>query len=275
MLVAAVKPQTQRGVMENVSEQQHTNYGPPEARVRRINGDAPKAWLRQGLSDFLDKPMPSLFYGLVFVVMGYALAGMFENAAHMILALAAGFMLVGPFLATGLYDLSRQRERHEAVSLSHSLVAWRVNPLHIGVFALMLALVLAFWVRIAALIFAVLFASELPEVTSSITGMFASGAGLRFLIVFVLVGGAIAFLVYCCSAVAVPMLLDQRVDMVTAVNTSVQAVLKNMGPMLIWAVIIAVLTFLGLVTLFLGLIVTMPIIGHATWHAYRALVEPA
>lgn len=259
--------------MEKVSDQQRTNYGPPEARVRRISSDAPKDWLRQGLSDFLDKPLPSLFYGLVFVLMGYALAGMFENASHMILALAAGFMLVGPFLATGLYDLSRQREQHERISFSHSLVAWRANPLHIGVFALMLALVLAFWVRIAALIFAVLFASQLPEVTSSITSMFATGAGLRFLIVFVLVGGAIALLVYCCSAVSVPMLLDQRVDMVTAVNTSVQAVTKNIRPMLIWAVIIAGLTFLGLVTFFVGLLVIMPLIGHATWHAYRALVE--
>jgi len=259
--------------MENVSQPQ-ANDGPPIARVRRIGIDAPKTWLRRGLSDFLDKPLPSLFYGLVFVVMGYALAGLFENAAHMILALAAGFMLVGPFLAAGLYDLSRQRERHESVSLLHSLVAWKNNPLHIGVFALLLALVLAFWVRIAALIFAVLFVGEMvPEVSHSLGSIFTSGAGLRFLVVFILVGGVVAWLVYCCSVVAVPMLLDQKVDTLTAINTSVQAVMKNLLPMLVWAVLIAGLTFIGLVTLFLGLILTMPIIGHATWHAYRALVE--
>jgi uncharacterized membrane protein len=261
--------------MEDVSQQQ-MNEGPPVARVRRIDMNAPKAWLRQGLGDFLDKPVPSLFYGLVFVVMGYALAGLFENAAHMVLALAAGFMLVGPFLATGLYDLSRQREIHGKVSLGHSLVAWKSNPLHIGVFALLLALVLAFWVRIAALIFAVVFAGEMvPEVTSSIGGIFTSGAGLRFLLVFVVVGGAMAWLVFCCSVVAVPMLLDQKVDTLTAINTSVQAVLKNLRPLFVWAVMVAGLTFLGLITLFIGLIVTMPVIGHATWHAYRSLVEDA
>lgn len=242
------------------------------ASIRRVEPGEIKTWLRKGLADMLEYPVASLFYGVVFVLMGYALAAMMGQASHMVLALAGGFMLIGPFLATGLYEISRRRESGEQVTLMASVLAWRTNPVQIGVFAAILGFVLVIWVRFAALMFAVLFVGNSFGVSDSIRGMFFSGEGLQFLIVFALVGGLIAILNFVVSVVSVPMLLDKQTDTLNAVATSIKAVGENPKTMAAWAAVIAGLTVVGLAPFFLGLIVTMPIIGHATWHAYRAMV---
>jgi uncharacterized membrane protein len=240
--------------------------------IRRVEPGEIKVWLRKGLADMLECPIPSLFYGVVFVLMGYALAALLGEASHMVLALAGGFMLIGPFLATGLYEISRRRESGEKVTLMASILAWRANPTQIGVFAAILGFVLVIWVRFAALMFAVVFVGTSFGVSDSIQEMFFSGEGLQFLLVFILVGGLIAILNFVVSVVSVPMLLDKRTDTLNAVATSVKAVGENPKTMALWAAVVAGLTLVGLAPFFLGLVVTMPVVGHATWHAYRSLV---
>lgn len=244
-------------------------------RVRKITADQPWQWLAAGWRDTLATPFASGFYGIIFVVMGYYLTFMVAGKFHMALALGTGFLLGGPFLATGLYALSRSLERGEPARLGSSLIAWNANLMGILLFGIVLGLVMIVWARLSAVIFALVFLdSSTPSVDSSTANIFFSGDGLRFLIVFTVIGAVIASVVFAISVVSIPMLLDRNVDVITAVVTSLTAVRLNPGPMLLWAALIVVFTGVGLATFFLGLAITVPLIGHATWYAYRDLVEP-
>lgn len=242
-------------------------------RVNLITMDYPWQWLMAGWRDTLKTPVGSLFYGIIFVAMGYYLTSMVEGEFHMALALGAGFFLVGPFLATGLYDLSRRLERGEPASLGHSIVAWHSNVTPILIFGVAVGILMIFWARLSAVLFAVLFVGSTPTVDSTAANIFFTGDGLIFLIVFTVVGAVLAGLVFTISVVSIPMMLDHGVDFFTAVITSIAAVKANPGPMILWAALIVVFTGVGLATFFLGLAITMPLIGHATWHAYRDLVD--
>jgi uncharacterized membrane protein len=242
-------------------------------RVRIIATDRPWQWLAAGWRDTLKTPMASIFYGVIFAAMGYFLTNQVVDEFHLALALCTGFLLVGPFLATGLYDLSRRLEEGEPASLGASLFAWRNNVMGILLFGIAVGLIMIVWARLSALLFAVIFLESTPTVSSNVTTIFFSGSGLQFLIVFTIVGAVLASLVFAISVVSIPMLLDRQIDIVTAVVTSVTAVKANLGTMLLWAALIVIFTGVGIVTFFLGLIITMPLIGHATWYAYRDLVE--
>ncbi len=248
-------------------------------RVCRITLDHPWQWLIKGWHDTLKTPLQSLFYGVLFIIMGYLLTWMLQEHFHYALALSAGFFLVGPFLAMGLYDLSRRIERNEVLepglSLWLSMLAWRTNLLSILIFGIIIGLIMVFWVRLSAVLFAAIFVESAASTASSVAAeLFFSGDGLKFLIVFTSVGALFALLVFCISVVSIPMLMDRKVDPVTAIVTSLLAVRVNTIPMVLWASLIIIFTGAGLITAYLGLAVTMPLIGHATWHAYRDLVLP-
>jgi uncharacterized membrane protein len=249
-------------------------------RVRRITSEAPWHWLEAGWRDMLKTPLASLFYGLVFVIMGYYLTNMVAEQFHLALALTAGFLLVGPFLAMGLYDLSHCLEQGKPATLGGSLLAWRSNLMAILLFGIMIGIVLIIWVRASAVLFGTFLLSDTPSVDTNTASIFFSGDGLRFLLVFALIGAILAGVVFTISVVSIPMLLDRQVDFIIAVETSIAAVRANPGPMILWAALIVLFTGVGLVPIpYLniapGLLVTMPLIGHATWHAYRDVVEPA
>lgn len=243
-------------------------------RVHRINMDKPWEWLASGWRDTWKTPVASLFYGIIFVVMGYVLTDMVRESFHLALALATGFLLVGPFLAMGLYDLSRRLEKGETPSLAGSMFAWRNNGMAILLFGIAVGIIMIVWARLSALIFAVTLLSSTPTVDSTAANIFFSGDGLLFLIVFTAIGAILAGLVFTISVVSIPMLLDRQIDFITAVLTSITAVRTNPGPLLLWAALIVIFTGIGLATFYLGLAITMPLIGHATWYAYRDLVEP-
>lgn len=242
-------------------------------RVNLVTMDQPWQWLVQGWRDTLKTPLASLFYGIIFSAMGYYLVTMVEGRFHVALALVAGFFLVGPFLATGLYDLSRRLEKGESTSLGQSMLSWRANIMPILIFGIAVGIILILWVRLSSLLFAVLFVGSTPMVDGTISKMFFSGDGLIFLIVFTVIGAFLAVLVFTISVVSIPMMLDHKVDFFTAVITSIAAVKANPGPMALWAALIVVSTGIGLATFFIGLAITMPLIGHATWHAYRNMVD--
>jgi len=173
----------------------------------------------------------------------------------------------------GLYDISRRLEAGEPVSLGRALTAWRGNVLPIALFGVVVGLLMIVWSRLAIVLFAVLMGGRALSLDASAAQLFFSGSGLTFLLVFTVVGAIIAGAVFTISVVSIPMMLDRKTDFMTAILTSLAAVRANPAPMALWAALIVLFTGLGLVTFYLGLAITLPLVGHATWHAYRSLVE--
>lgn len=244
--------------------------------IRRVDKSRPWMWLAAGWSDLLKAPKTSLTYGLIFFLVGHAI-GMtiwYFDVAYLVLPLSAGFMLLGPILAVGLYDTSRRLEQNEPTSFGDTMFAWERNTVQIAYMGLVLMLFLLAWIRIATLIFALFFADNPPRPEQEfIIDVFFSSTSLPFLTTGTIVGAILAVLVFAISAVSIPMLLDRQVTVFTAIVTSFNAVRENSGTMIIWGVLIVGFTAAGLAIGFLGLIVTMPLIAHATWHAYREMVD--
>jgi uncharacterized membrane protein len=244
----------------------------PLPGVRPVSAAAPFAWLATGWRDFRAHPLPSAFYGACFAAMGWLIVVTFRHAYEYVSALVTGFFLVGPLLAIGLYDLSRRRERGLPVSLVPTLGAWRASAGAMGIFALVLGVILLVWARASLIVFALFYTGEMPSVAGFV-GQILSPDNLEFLLAYVCVGGAFALLVLAISVVSVPMMLDRDTDGIVAVLTSLRAFGANVPAMLVWGMLIVALTAAGFALYFAGLVVAVPVIGHATWHAYRALVE--
>lgn len=233
-------------------------------------------WLSAGLADFARAPLPSLAIGLVCTLLSWALvAGMIEtDYAVLILPLTAGFMFAAPLLAVGLYEGSRLHGHDEPVTLGASWAALRRNPTQIAFMGALLMLFLYGWLRVATLLFALFFGLELPPLGQFFSTAFLARENLDFALTGTGVGAVMAAIVFGLSAVSLPMLVDRPVDAITAAITSMRACCANPVTMALWAATIVVLTLVAAVPAFLGFIVVLPILGHATWHAYRELVDP-
>jgi len=239
--------------------------------LRAIPPLAPLRWLKLGWADFAAAPLASGFYGAMFALMGWALAALFDYAYQYVSTLATGFLLLGPFLATGLYSLSRDREQGRRANFAASLVAWRENLGGLSIYVLIVTVVMLVWARASLVTFALFFNGPLPDLRNFVSQVF-SVTNLDFLAVWFAVGFVFAALVFCASVVSVPMMLDRGTDAISAALMSFLTVFKNVPAMLVWAALIALLTAAGLAAAFVGLVVTMPVVGHATWHAYREAV---
>lgn len=243
--------------------------------VRIVDTNHPWQWLSKGWRDTKRSLLPSIAYGAIFVVMGYVLTYMVGEKFYLSLALTTGFLLVGPFLAIGIYDLSRRLEQGEKPTLVHALTAWYGKTLSLLLFGILVGFIMTVWARLSAVLYGVIVNPIDPlMVSSNISELYFQGDGLVFLLVFSAVGAVLAALVFAISVVSIPMMMDRSTDFMTAVLTSLKAVQVNPLPMLMWAGLIVVFTGIGLVTFYIGLAITLPLIGHATWHAYRDLVDP-
>ena len=246
----------------------------PFPPLRTVGPGAPLRWLASGWRDLRSAPSASLFYGVAFALMGWLVYFVFRHAHEYTSALTAGFLLVGPFLCTGLYDISRQLAAGQAVSLRATMTAWRANLGAFSMFALVLTVVMLVWARASLVTFALFFSTGMPSL-SGFLGRVASAEHWDFVLAYFAIGGLFATIVFALSVVSVPLMLDRGTDTVVAAITSVRALLANPLPLFFWAALIVVLATFGFATLFFGLIVTIPVVGHATWHAYRDLVgEP-
>ncbi len=230
----------------------------------------PFTWLRLGWQDFTRCPRIGLFYGLCFFAMGHALLAVFEQAPAYVLALSAGFLLLGPFLCLGLYDASKAMQTHShRPSLRASLTAWRPTKGAMAIFAGVLLILEMLWGRASMVVFAVSF-NNLP--TSDFLRHIFAWENIGFLITYTVVGAVFAGLIFVTSVVSIPMIMDRQVDAVSAGLTSIRACLQNPGVMLLWGALITTVIVLAMLPWFLGLFVAGPVIGHATWHAYRHIV---
>jgi uncharacterized membrane protein len=243
----------------------------PFPQVREVGAGAPLRWLGRGLDDLKAAPGPSLFYGACFALMGYVLNFVFNHAYEYTSALASGFLLVGPFLAIGLYELSRRRERGEPMELGPTLAIWKKNAGNIGVYSLILMVIFLVWARASLVIFALFYTGEMPTMRGFMAQL-ASLQNLEFLGAYFAAGFVFASLVFASSVVSIPLMLDRNQDTVTAVITSFMALGRNVPAMLVWALLIVLLVGAGFATLYIGLVFAVPVLGHATWHAYRDVV---
>ena len=234
----------------------------------------PIRWIQLGWADFQRCPRIGLFYGLCFFVMGHALLAVFQSAPQYVLALSAGFLLMGPFLCLGLYDASKAMQTHShRPSLRASLMAWRPTKGAMAIFAGVLLILEMLWGRAALVVFAVSF-NTMPEKVN-LLAMLIDPENLGFLITYLVVGGIFASLIFVTSVISIPMIMDRRVDAVSAGLTSIRACLQNPGVMLMWGAMITGLILLAILPAFLGLFILGPVLGHASWHAYRHIVPTA
>ncbi len=251
----------------------HTSAS-PRMGPAPLSAFVPLAWLAAGWDDFRATGYRAAFYGLVFAAMGWAIGFVYETQWQLTMGLTAGFFLLGPFVCAGIHELSRQRERGESPSLVRSLTCWRRAPGSIAFFAAMLTFLMIVWARVSVVLFALSSTTEFPTMRG-VLAQIASTSNLEFLALWSAVGFVFASLVFAVSIVSMPMMLDRGSDTMVAVFASARALAANPGAAYVWAAAIVVLIGASLV-LWLGLLVlTAPLVGHATWHAYRALVAPA
>lgn len=234
---------------------------------------APFAWVRAGFEDFRNAGLASLFYGACFAAMGGLFLLAFNHAVQLVTAVTTGFMLVGPFFAIGLYELSRQRERGETPRLLPTLLIWRRNLSCMSVYSLILIVVYLVWARASLVVFAVFYQGGMPSIESFIEQI-TKFDNIEFMIAYLVIGGLFATLVFAFSVVSIPTMLDRDQDSITAMIASFLALVRNIPAMVVWALLIVALVAVGIATAFVGLVVTVPVVGHATWHAYRAVIKP-
>jgi uncharacterized membrane protein len=244
--------------------------------IEQVPFDAPWNWLASGWRDMWAVPRVSLAYGVLFALLslgltlGLTVAGM----QSLVLALAGGFLLIGPIAAVGLYEASRRLETGRSVELGSVVRAGIDAPGQLGFFGAILAFAFFVWLQLAFLLFMLFLGSSgLPAPSEFVPTLLFTLRGLGLLVTGTAAGCILAFAVFAISVISVPLLMTRRADAVTAIASSLAAVVLNPKPMALWAALIAGFMILGIATLYVGLVLAFPLIGHATWHAYRDLVR--
>jgi uncharacterized membrane protein len=250
-----------------------------ESRWRRnVGAQEALRWLKAGWHDFLLQPQASLAYGLlVFAASVVIVSALFLFGADYILFPAlAGFMVVGPIVAIGLYEKSRQIAAGEPVSLSRMIFVQARSQRQILFMGVLLCVLMLLWMRAAVIVYALFFGLRpFPGLANVAPMLFSTPVGWAMLFVGSCVGALFAAFSFAISVLSVPMMMERRIDALTAMGTSFAIVGKNLPVMLTWGAIVLLLFLLSLATALLGLIVVFPILGHGTWHAYRAMAPKA
>ena len=260
---------------------QHVLMGAESNRVRptvRIIGlrDLKDA-LARGIADFSAMPTHAVFLCLIYPIVGLLLARLTlgYELLPLLFPLAAGFALLGPFVAIGLYEVSRRREAGQELSM-RGIWSTVKSRSEIGWMAFVTLFFFVIWMYQVRLLIALLIGlnASFSSLREFVTVVLTTNEGLLFLAIGNAVGAALSLILFSLTVVSFPLLLDRDVDFVTAMVTSVRAVVMSPVPMIGWAAVIVVLLIVSALPYFLGLLVTLPILGHATWHLYRRVVAP-
>lgn len=232
----------------------------------------PFRWLARGWQDMRAELGIALFYGLCFWGMALTLGAVFRHLPEYTMSLLSGCLLVGPFLALGLYEVSRRRERGLAPDLASSLTCWDAHIGSMGLLVLVLVVLELLWGRASLVVFAVFFNTGMPSTAGVLQAIF-NPENWEFVAVYLLVGGAFAGLVFASSVVSIPMILDRDTDAISAALTSLQVFFGNLPVLLLWGALITTLVLVAFIPWGLGLLIVGPWLGHASWHAYRGSVR--
>lgn len=243
----------------------------PQALILPLRPGTPFRWLAAGWRDLRTHPGIGLFYGVFFWLMALTLGAVFRAKPEYTLTIASGCLLVGPFMAMGLYEVSRRLEQGLLPDLSTSLTCWDAHIRSMSMLVLVLIVLELLWGRASLVVFAVFFNTGMPSTTGVINAIF-NPDNWEFVAVYLAVGGMFAVLVFSTAVVSIPMILDRDTDAISAAITSIHVVLSNPGVMLLWGMLLAGLVAVALLPWGLGLILIGPLLGHASWHAYRGAV---
>ena len=240
-------------------------------RVRAVDVSAPLRWLALGWRDLMRCPLPGLLHGAALALFGAALLLLARDRFWLLAGAFSGFLLMAPVLATGLYAVSRALERGERPTLGTAMACWIPRDHRMLLFGVLLSAAGTGWVITSASLITGWSEVEVRAPADFIRHVVLSPSWLFE--TWLLIGGVLAAPLFASSVVALPLLLDRPDGVLSAVLTSWRCVMSNPAPLALWALLIMALTLLGMVTLLLGLVVVLPWLAHASWHAYRELVS--
>ncbi len=248
-------------------------HGAPE--LRQVDGAMIKTALQKGWEDFKAAPIYGAFFGAFYAAGGILMYWITQatGQSYWLILAALGFPLIGPFAAVGVYEVSRRLEAGEPLDWGGVLgVMRRESARQIPSLAVLVMGVFLIWVFLSHMMFALFMGRMTMVNVFSTWDIFFTPNGLTFLVAGTVVGGGLAFLLFALTVFGMPMLLDREVDYITAITTSFEEVMRNPKPMIAWGALVVAALIVAMLPLFLGLVVVLPVLGHATWHLYRAAV---
>jgi uncharacterized membrane protein len=245
---------------------------PLQVQVRRVATRQALEWLERGWQDLKEIGWPGLAHGALIAILGAVLLMLGSTHLYLTAAAVTGYLLVGPIMTTGLCELARRREAHEALGFDDSLQALTRNPEGLTHFGGVLALIAILWFVLSAILLESVLSTSVPSLAVALWGG-STRINMSQLLSYVGCGAVLAAIVFGVSVVAVPLIIDRHASAMDAIRASLRATFANLPAMLLWAALIVALTAIGFVTLLVGMVIVAPLLGYATWHAYRDLVS--
>jgi len=236
------------------------------APCRELDMGAPMRWVRLGMADLRRAPAASLIYGLAATLISYAAAyaGFVGGGPLVLLTILSGLTLIGPVMAIGLYSISCQLQAGLVPTIGYCLRDGARGVGHMALFSSVLLVLFLLWVHVGHLLHLFFPAGGFSNSRADLFFFFGIGSAL---------GAVFAVITFCISAFSLPMIMDRRADLITAMITSINAVLSNRRVMMVWAALILACVVASVLTGLLGLVLIFPVIGHATWHAYQDTID--
>jgi uncharacterized membrane protein len=240
--------------------------------IRRVPMRQPLEWLSRGWDDVKQIGKPGLAHGALIAILGAVLLMLGSTHLYLTAAAVTGYLLVGPVMTTGLCELARRREARERLGFDESLQALTRNPEGLMQFAGVLALAALLWFVFSAVVLETALNASVPSLAVVLWGGGAGSLGVEQVLGYVGCGAVLAAFVFSVSVVAVPLMIDRHASATDAIRASLRATFANLPAMLVWSALIVVVTAIGFITLLVGMVFVAPLLGYATWHAYRDLV---
>ena len=250
------------------------DVGRPEVlqlEIRQVSAGRAFEWLSRGWDDLKRIGWPGLAHGALIAILGGVLLALGSTHFYLTAAAITGYLLVGPIMTTGVCELARRRETREALGFDESLQALTRNPDGLLHFGGVLALIALLWFVLSGVLLESMLNSSVPSLAVALWGG-ASMLTPSQLLAYLLCGGVLAVVVFAVSVVSVPLIVDRHASASEAMRGSLRVAVANFPVMVVWAGLIVILTAIGFVTLLIGMVFIAPLLGYATWHAYRDMV---
>jgi uncharacterized membrane protein len=241
--------------------------------IMRIPIYRPFVWLFNGWRDMRRHWGASLGYGALIVALGWTLLVFCGTHPYFIAAAISGFLLVGPLMSAGLCEMSRRYSLGQTANFDDSLEGFKRNAPALFEFGVILAICAAVWFAISALLLGTVFHIAAPDIGETLYRGFLDSTNRSQVMAYIVIGGALATGVFAVSVVAIPLIIDRHASAGQAMRASVNAVFRNIPAMIVWSALILVLTVIGYAPLLCGLFIIAPLLGHATWHAYKGMIR--